>query len=114
MTELVVTAAAPLLATLDQLKTHLVITRPVHDIQLTIYLEAASDKVRGMVRNPPAAGGTLATLLYAQYLWELTQRRSARAADDDGASMLVNPEPEMRRLLGLPPSNQPPAFAGSI
>lgn len=96
---------AVLLANLDDLKLHLDIKRPVHDGQLTLYLSSASNVVQDMVEVDPNAippEATLATLMYAQYLWELTQRRSARNGEDEAP--VVDPRPWMMHLLRSLPS----------
>jgi hypothetical protein len=107
------------LATLEQLKAQLTITRPNHDVELKLYLQAASNMVLNRVvvdltAIPPEA--TLATLIIAEHLWQTQRGDSARPGVDDEGMMdaprgFAMPRRAEQLLLGLPRVKGGPLFS---
>lgn len=120
MSELIVEAVPPPpLATLSQLKAQITVTRNVHDDELELYLQAASNVVRRRVVVDEArvpAEVTLATLVIAEHLWETQRGDASRPGfDDDGlpdrASLLRGfalPRRAEQLLAGLPSTRSGP------
>jgi hypothetical protein len=110
------------LASLDQLKSQLTITRTNHDAELTLYLDAASNMVLNRVvvdltAIPPEV--TLATLIIAEHLWQTQRGDSARPGVDDEGQMdaprgFAMPRRAEQLLLGLPQKTVAGDFAGSL
>jgi hypothetical protein len=113
------TEPAVVLASLDQLKQQLNITRNVHDVELTLYLQSASNMVLNRVvvdltAIPPEA--TLATLIIAEHLWQTQRGDSARPGVDDEGMMdrprgFAMPRRAEQLLLGLPKVKTGPLFS---
>jgi hypothetical protein len=105
------------LASLDELKQKLGITRNVHDVELELYLRSASNMVRNRVVIDPSAippEATLATLLIAEQLWET---RRVEISDDEvtaGRTGFAIPRRAEQALFGLPQVRRNTHFAGSI
>jgi hypothetical protein len=112
------------LATLDRLKRQLKmdLTRTVHDEDLVLYLDSASNMVLNRVvidlaNVPPEA--TLATVLIAEQLWTSRRGDSARPGVDNEAEMdaprgFAMPRQAEQLLLGLPQKTMAGDFAGSL
>jgi hypothetical protein len=102
------------LATLDQLKQELTITRAVHDSELELYLAAASNAILNRVvvdltAIPPEV--TLATLIIAEQLWET---RRIDDVDDEVTALrrgFAIPRRAEQLLVGLPRKDSGPKFS---